>query len=125
MTFMQWEAITLEAVYDHILAAEEKMQGELWRFWQMIQIFPEKWQQTPYGDEGGGFWVVAVVGKRIIWYNDIEEGFNLSAYEQYGTFRDYWCNQDELVWPVQALLTEIKMGGGGYGQAGPPQNIDE
>jgi hypothetical protein len=121
---MQWEPLSLEGLYDKILAAEEQMHGELWRFWQLIQIFPEKWQQAPYGDEGGGFWVVAVLGKQILWYNDIEEGFNLSSYERYGTFNDYWCNHDELQWPVQALLTEIKLGGGGFAKAGPPEPIE-
>lgn len=100
------------------------MQGELWRFWQLIQIFPEKWQQTPYGNEGGGFWVVAVLGKQILWYNDIEEGFNLSSYDRYGTFSAYWCNQDDLQWPAQALLTEIKLGSGGFAKAGLPEPIE-
>ena len=25
----------------------------------------------------GGFWVVAIVGRNVIWYNDVEEGFDL------------------------------------------------
>ncbi|MDJ0364799.1 hypothetical protein QMK33_06515 [Hymenobacter sp. H14-R3] len=121
---MMWEPITLETLYDKVLAAEEEMIGEIWRFWQLIQVFPEKWQQVPYGEEGGGFWVVAICGKQIIWYNDIEEGFNISDYDQYGQIKDYWCNQDELRYPVQQLLSLIKMGGEGFRRAGPPQKIE-
>lgn len=120
---MTWEPITLEALYDKILAAEEEMMGEVSRFWELIQVFPEKWQQVPYGQEGNGFWVVAICGKQVIWYNDIEEGFNISDYDQYGQIKDYWCNQDELRYPVQQLLSVIKMGGGGFRRAGPPEEI--
>jgi hypothetical protein len=120
---MIWEPITLEALYDEILLAEEEMVGELLRFWELIQIFPEKWQQIPYDQEGGGFWVVALCGKQVIWYNDIEEGFNVSDYDHYGQIKDYWCNQDELRYPVQQLLSLIKMGGEGFRRAGPPQAI--
>ena len=89
---MTWEPIALEKLYDEILRSEEKMRGALLRFWELIQIFPEKWAQEFYGKEGGGFWVVAIIGRKIIWYNDIEGGFNISAYQRYGEFDDYWCN---------------------------------
>ena len=36
-----------------------------------------KWSLSPWGDEGGGFWVVARSADRVLWYNDIEEGFNV------------------------------------------------
>ena len=35
---------------------------------------PAKWQLHPWGDLGGGFWVVAVLGNRVVWFNDIEGG---------------------------------------------------
>jgi hypothetical protein len=121
---MTWEPITLEKLYDEILRAEEEMRGELLCFWKLIQIYPEKWAQESYGKEGGGFWVVAVCGRRIIWYNDIEEGFNISPYQHYGKFEEYWCNQDSLQDTVKQLLALLKFGGGLLGHFGPPQNID-
>lgn len=66
LPLMTWEPITLEALYDKILAAEDEMMGEISRFWELIQVFPEKWQQVPYGEEGNGFWVVTICGKQII-----------------------------------------------------------
>jgi hypothetical protein len=122
---MTWEPVTLEKLYDKILGAEEEMHGELLRFWELIQIFPEKWAQESYGKEGGGFWVVAVCGKHIIWYNDIEEGFNTSPYKRYGEFEEYWCNQDDLQWPVKQMLSIVKFGGELGGGFGPPQPVDE
>ena len=38
-----------------------------------------------------------------IWYNDIEEGFNVSTFEEYGTIKELWCNQSELHWEVRWL----------------------
>jgi hypothetical protein len=66
------------------------------RLWDAICIAPERWQQHPYGDAGGGFWVVGLIGRIAIWYNDIEEGFNRSVYSTYGLLDDYWRNDDEL-----------------------------
>ena len=39
---------------------------------------------------------VAITGQECFWYNDIEDGFNVSRFEAFGTNADYWCNQTEL-----------------------------
>ncbi len=71
-------------------------------------IPPVKWRQSPWGDEGGGFWAVAVLGSKVLWYNDIEEGFNVSRFEEYGRIPDdgYWCNDDPLMWALTNLAAE-------------------
>lgn len=66
-----------------------------------------KWQQHPYGDPGGGFWVVALIGRTVIWYNDVEEGFNRSCYSVYGEIEDYWCNEDELEFTIAFLVNAL------------------
>ena len=80
------------------------------RLWDAIRVEPEKWQQHPYGDAGGGFWVVALIGRTVIWYNDIEEGFNRSVYSEYGVIHDYWCNQDELNVTLEYLANALVSG---------------
>jgi len=64
--------------------------------WERIRIEPEKWRCSPWGDETGGFWAVAIDGDQVLWFNDIEEGFNWSRYSTRGTIDEYFCNQDEL-----------------------------
>ena len=54
--------------------------------------------------------MVAIIGTTVIWYNDIEEGFNRSRYSTYGTIDDYWCSQDELELTVQYLMNAIEQG---------------
>jgi hypothetical protein len=88
-----WSPIPL----DHLLALIEQSVAEMSaaerRLWDLVRVPPVKWALHPWGDQGGGFWVVGLVGERVVWYNDIEDGFNISRYGEYGTIRDYRCDQ--------------------------------
>ncbi len=81
------------------------------RFWTRIKIKPQKWNLSPWGDEGGGFWVVALIGQECIYYNDMEDGFNISRFSTFGCIDDYRCNQTELTLCIrsfcQAFMREI------------------
>lgn len=39
-----------------------------YRLWLRITIHPEKWVEHEYGIEGGGFWVVGLLGKNVLWF---------------------------------------------------------
>ena len=93
-----------------VAQGEVRMSPAQLRLWAAIRIEPEKWQQHPYGDLGKGFWVVALIGRNVIWYNDIEEGFNRSVYVTYGQIEDYWCNQDELELTIEYLMNSLERG---------------
>ena len=86
------------------------MNPQILRLWENIKILPEKWTEQTYGTVGGGFWVVAIIGNRVIWFNDIEDGFNCSSYVVAGKLAEYFCNQDELEMAVQHVLTIIETG---------------
>jgi hypothetical protein len=118
---MKWKAISEEEVWDKVIAAKERMSLPLQRFWDSVFIEPEKWKQRPFGDHGNGFWAVAVIGRTVVWYNDIEDGFNRSRYSSYGEIEDYWCNQDDLELTVQYLFNAIETGYDSGPYAGPPR----
>jgi hypothetical protein len=118
---MRWEPISEEALWSLLSQAESRMAPRIAKFWETIRIAPEKWAQHPYGDEGEGFWAVAVLGTTVVWYNDIEEGFNRSSYKCHGTIDDYWCNQDELEWILTYLLNAIETGHDSGPFSGPPE----
>lgn len=118
-----WTPISEAELWDQVNRGWVKMTLEQRRCWELIQIDPIKWQQEPYGSEGGGFWVVAIYGQKVIWFNDIEEGFNRSSWTTMGILGEYWCNQDELQWTVQNVLNELKDGYPSGGFAGPPEPI--
>jgi len=105
---VEWKPIPEAALRNRVAQGEARMSLSHLRLWQVLRIEPEKWQQHPYGDSGGGFWVVAIVGRTVIWYNDLEDGFNRSRYSTYGTIDDYWCNQDELDLTMQYLISAIE-----------------
>lgn len=107
---MDWEPISETELWDKIIRAEGRMSPQVLRLWQAIKIPPEKWAEQTYGAVGGGFWVVAVIGSRVIWFNDIEDGFNCSSYVVAGKLSEYFCNQDELEIAVQNMLTIIETG---------------
>ena len=104
---MTWQPITEEQLSDEINRGVTKMTLEQFRLWEAIHVLPQKWKLSPWGDLGGGFLIVAIVGQTVVWYNDIEGGFNRSVYLQLGVINNYWCNQDELNWTVQCLLDVI------------------
>jgi hypothetical protein len=118
-----WTPIPFDKLYDLIIETENRIMGEPAGFWKLIKIIPEKWQEKQYGKEGGGFWVVAICGYRVIWYNDIENGFNISRYNKYGEIDQYWCNQSSLEETIIELIGCIKFGDDFIIQAGPPQNF--
>ncbi len=107
---LEWQPIAEKALRERVAQGEARMSSLQLRLWETIRIEPTKWKQQPYGDPGAGFWVVAIIGSTVIWYNDIEEGFNRSRYSSYGTIDDYWCNQDELELTVQYLMNAIEQG---------------
>jgi hypothetical protein len=105
-----WKPISKVALLARIAQGCAQMQEPARRLWNAIRIEPEKWQQHPYGDAGGGFWVVAVMGRTVIWYNDIEDGFNRSVYSRHGTIDDYWRNDDELNVTIDYLANALASG---------------
>jgi hypothetical protein len=95
-----WTPIELKELEVLITEGISKMSDNQKIIWDLISIKPEKWAENEYGQEGNGFWTVAIAGKKVIWYNDIEEGFNISTYYQYGKIDSYGAEQDELQWTI-------------------------
>ena len=102
-----WEPISIDELEAIIEESELDMSKGCQRFWEYIKINPEKWNLSPEGDAGGGFWVVAVIGKTCIYYNDIEDGFNVSSYETFGRIDNYKCSQCDLLSQVDCLYNLI------------------
>jgi hypothetical protein len=105
---MTWHPISsadLQAMLTGNLAECSTEQRE---FFRLARIAPTKWSLAPWGDEGGGFWAVAVHLDRVLWYNDIEDGFNVSRFDVQGEIppHEYWCNQDSLRWALPRLQRE-------------------
>ena len=108
---MTWEPISLRDLESLLFRDLADCSGAQRDFFGRVRIQPTKWRLSPWGDVGGGFWAMAVHADRVLWYNDIEEGFNVSRFEIPGQIPEdeYWCNQD----PLRRALTQLE------GEPGP------
>jgi len=107
---VDWTPISQNALLARISQGYARMTRAQQRLWDAIRIKSEKWQQHPYGDKGGGFWAVGLVAQTVIWYNDVEDGFNRSVYSAHGLIDDYWRNDDELDVTIQCLTNALSGG---------------
>jgi hypothetical protein len=114
---MDWEPISQESLEELIADELADATPEDRELFERTAVTPTKWQLSPWGDSGGGFWVIAVMDDRVLWYNDIEDGFNVSRFTVPGTIptTEYWCNQDELRWAIPALAGKPQT------KLGPPE----
>jgi hypothetical protein len=120
---MTWQPLSEADLWEKLNRAWDRMTLEQRWVWEAIRVLPEKWALMPYGNQGGGFWVVGLIGRTVLWYNDIEEGFNRSRYERYGTISDYYCNQDDLEIAIQGLVRVLREGVESGPFAGPPRPV--
>ena len=105
-----WASITEVKLYELIINSESEMSSKEQRYWEEFRVSPEKWVEKTYGNLGSGFWVVGIIGNKVIWYNDIEDGFNVSIYLKHGTIDEYSCNQDELHIVIKQLSYYLEHG---------------
>jgi hypothetical protein len=120
MSESDWRPVTRSEINSYIEEDVPKLDPAHLQFWLAIRVNPEKWKSHPWGDRGGGFWVVGIYGRNAIWYNDIEDGFNVSQYSKYGSLDEYFCNQDEFYWGILKAYNEIFVPGYSPGKLGPP-----
>lgn len=101
---MEWKPITLEELSLEISKAESEMNLELFNLWNKVKTTPCKWAEREMGNEGSGFWVIAEYKDLVLYYNDIEDGFNISHFEKHGEIDEYHVEQDELYFAILKLL---------------------
>jgi hypothetical protein len=107
---IEWKAISLETLKRHIQLQEFLLTEEEKAFWHFIRIEPEKWIHSAYYHERVEFFVIAVFGRRVIYYNDIEEGFNISEFDEYGKLKGGGANQNDFHNYISHLFTFISSG---------------
>lgn len=83
-------------IWDLINSGQAEVSARESRIWELIKIPPSRWSEPQFGSETSGFWAVAAFGDKVLWYNEIEGGFNLSSFTTYGEIAEYWCDQLEL-----------------------------
>jgi hypothetical protein len=105
-----WTPVSLEEIEKMIYGLPSLLSQEQLALWNFIKVTPQKWQEATMGEEGGGFWVVGIAGNKALYYNDIEDGFNLSTYSQHGNLEEYNCSQSDLHEMIVYLSESIRKG---------------
>ncbi len=106
----EWKPISLEDLSRHIELQEFLITKQEKAFWQFIRIKPEKWVDKSYTHEVVEFFVVGIFGHRVVYYNDIEEGFNVCEFEKYGKFNGGGANQNHFHEYISHRFTFISSG---------------
>lgn len=68
---MVWRPLSRDQLQGAIARELAECSDEQRAYFKRVAFEPTKWSQSPYGDEGGGFWAVAADDNRVLWYNDI------------------------------------------------------
>ena len=107
-----WKPVSLELL-NAILADDEQNIPDTYReLWNKIKVTPEKWamalDQKLYGvSNSDRYWIVGKYKNHVIWYQDVEEGFNCSPYFKPGVIAEMGWETDELwvsfLWLEKAL----------------------
>lgn len=100
---MSWSPIQKFELAELIASGLAEADDSVREAWERIRIEPQKWRCSPWGDDGGGFFVVAVSGDSVIWFNDIEGGFNTCSFRGRGIIDDYRSNQSDFADVLNAL----------------------
>jgi len=89
-----WNPLTKSEILTELFLAEQYLDSTLEKFWNRIRISPVIWKCVDVIEDH--FWIVAKSDSYVIWYNDIEEGFNLSTFKTEGEIQQYSAYQHDL-----------------------------
>ncbi|HEY4540624.1 MAG TPA: hypothetical protein VIG94_11540 [Faecalibacter sp.] len=100
-----WTALPKKDLMMELFMAEQELEHTNETFWNSIKCSPEIWHCKDVIDDN--FWVIAKWKTFIVWYNDIEEGFNLSSFKRDGEFLQYQASKQGLNEALKKLKQKI------------------
>ena len=105
---MSWNTIyhpiSLDNLLEIIAWDESKMESDIETFWNLLRIVPERWNINEDDQEGVRFWVIGIIWNKSIYYDDIEEWFNISEYSLYWVLNIVNAEQDELQMAIYKII---------------------
>lgn len=97
------KTIDIELLNSLILESESLMNEETKSIWDEIKVEPNRWKEESNEWGYDSFWVVAILGNEVIWFNDKTDGFNLSNFTENGYIDEYWeetTNLQNIMWHI-------------------------
>jgi predicted esterase YcpF (UPF0227 family) len=90
-----WEPISAAELEDLLSQQLTDCEPELVAVFETYKVAPFRAPIDRYGREESVF-VVARKGDEVLYFEDVEDGFNFSPISPHGKILEHWCNQDEL-----------------------------
>jgi hypothetical protein len=100
---MEWEPATVEAVEEILEADLAECDDEQVATFRRYAVAPYRAPILRYGKMESVV-VVARKGDEVIYWEDVEQGFNISPVASDGRILEHWCNQDELRYALNAWI---------------------
>jgi hypothetical protein len=105
---------------DLINTGRDRMTIAQRKLWDVISFDPEQWtHRSPSGNDRR-IWIVALIGRSVISYNDVEAGFDRSNFIHYGEVAELGWGQADLEGAVQDILNELELGHPTAPRVSPP-----
>jgi hypothetical protein len=83
-----------------------KLSASARRLWDWIRITPEQWRSNQYPGNGT-VWVVGVLGRKCLYFIEVEEGWGWGGYETWGAVNEYHWEQLEIQQVVVQTLASL------------------
>lgn len=115
---MTWKPASLDEVRNIVKADLGKCTPQQAATFLQYSVEPHFSPIVRYG-ESGYVVVVAQKSDEVIYWEDVEEGFNISPLGQDGSVLEHWCNQDDLGIALERLIQSRERRTGNFGPARP------
>jgi hypothetical protein len=96
----KWRPITDEELRDLLEVQLAACAPERRELFERHRVIPYRAPLVRYGKRELVF-VVAVKDGEALYYEDVEDGFNLSPLSESGEILQHWCNQDDLQYALR------------------------
>ena len=115
---MSWEPATIEEVQRILEQDLKTCDAEQTDAFKKYAVEPHLAPLLRYGNMDS---VVVVARKEdeVIYWEDVDEGFNVSPVDHAGQILEHWCNQDELGFALNAWIEGREL----PGRFGPAQPL--
>jgi hypothetical protein len=108
----EWQPATIEDVQRIIEQDLKACDAQQTRAFKQYAIKPYMASILRY-EQKESVVVVARKGNEVIYWEDVEEGFNVSPVDSEGNILEHWCNQDELNFALNAWIEGRGLAGRG------------
>jgi len=99
----EWKPATIEEVNQIVARDLERCDAEQLAVFEKYRVTPFLASIERYG-RADSVVVVARNHDRVIYYEDVEEGFNVAPISHDGRVLEHWCNQDYLGYALNAWI---------------------